>query len=183
MKHTTTFLILLWALGFMPPTYAALITYTYNDKILNQHESFDAIALFTVDDQRRGLVSAVFASTPISFSWSGFTPLMYPQPVNSIGGLYENGFEPFHVDDYECSLFLDYFWLEGGENIFHNLHKTAPFEGAYVANRTTGTGYFFSGRVTKTATIKVPEPTPLALLGLGLLGVAMRHYMRRNKPS
>ncbi|WP_323750907.1 PEP-CTERM sorting domain-containing protein [Marinobacter sp.] len=183
MKHTIKSLILLLALGFMSPANAALITYAYNDKISNQFESYDAAALFTVDDQRSGLVSAVFTSTPISFSWSGFVPLMYAQPVSNVGRLYENGFEPFDVGDYECFLFLDLFWLEAGENIFHNLHKTAPFEGAHVANLTTETGYSFTGRLTKLTTTQVPEPTPLALFGLGLLGLAARHSRELRKKT
>ncbi|WP_165495663.1 PEP-CTERM sorting domain-containing protein [Marinobacter halodurans] len=169
---------LLLALCFMSPAHAALITYAYTNKIENQHESYDAVGLFTVDDQRRGLVSATFTSIPVNFEWEGFVPLMYDQPVSDVGQLYENGFEPFTVGDASCFLYLDLFFLDAGEDIFHNLDKTAPFEGASVEVVSTHTGYFFIAGLNKVSTVDVPEPASTALFGLGLLGLVASRRKR-----
>ncbi|ROU00767.1 PEP-CTERM sorting domain-containing protein [Marinobacter sp. R17] len=172
-------LLLLLALSVIAPAHAALITYAYTNKIENPYESYDAVGLFTVDDQRRGLVSATFASTPVNFEWEGFVPLMYDQPVSNVGQLYENGFEPFTVGDVSCFLYLDLFFLEAGEDIFHNLDKTAPFEGASVEVVSTHTGYFFIAGLTKISTVDVPEPASMALFGLGLAGMLAGRRKRR----
>lgn len=159
---------------FSLPANAAVITYTYADEIANPDANHDAFGVFRVDSVRRGLISSQFVSEPATFNWEGFSPLMYDQPVSDEDQLYENGFEPFTVGDLSCFLFLDLFGLEAGEDIFDNLHKTFPNEGATISNLLSGEEFYLTGRLTKVQAVAVPEPSTLALLALGLLGFATR---------
>ncbi|WP_111494080.1 hypothetical protein [Marinobacter bohaiensis] len=162
---------------------ASLITYAYTSRIENPTESHEAVGLFTVDDQRRGLVSASFVSEPVNFEWEGFVPLMYEQPVSSVGQLYENGFHRFESGRAACFLYLDLFFLDAGEDIFHNLDRTAPFEGANVENLDTGTTYWFIAGLTKVRTVDVPEPSPLLLSLLGVVALATRKVLLRRRKA
>ncbi|MBS3804763.1 MAG: PEP-CTERM sorting domain-containing protein, partial [Oleiphilaceae bacterium] len=165
-------LFLILALCTCTTANAALITYSYDHTISNRYEMHDALGLFTVDDQREGLVSVLFASQPATFSWEGYAPLMYDEVVATESQLYENGFESFTANNVTFDLWLDLFWLDAGENIFHHLDKAAPYEGALLA--VDGNPYWLGGSLNKVRTVEVPEPSALALLSLGLLGFALK---------
>ncbi|MFL1464944.1 hypothetical protein [Marinobacter sp. HN1S83] len=171
-------LMLLAALFLSMSANATLISYSYDNTIANPQGSHSAVGIFTVDDQNRGLVSATFESEPASFEWEGFAPLLHDQPVSDEGGLFENGFEPFVSGDFEFFLFLDLFFLEAGQDIFHNLDKTAPFEGAGVTVLSTGETYYLTGGLTKLQTIDIPEPSTLALLGPVLISLVLSGLLK-----
>lgn len=173
MKALIAFTFVLSCLAGSSLAHAGLIHYAYNSPIHNAGGAHDAMALITVDDDLRRLVGVSFASEPFTFEWFGSVELMYPQPVEDVGGLYVNGFKSFVHEDIELSLYFDYFYLEAGEDIFHNLHKTHPYEGAFIRNVTNNETLWFSGMLTKVSPAVLRESSALMLLCLGLMALAV----------
>jgi hypothetical protein len=171
MKTFVAYIFAIACMAIGSLAHAGLIQYTYNSPIHNASGAHDAAALITVDDDLRRLVSVSFASEPFTFDWLGSVELMYPQPAEDVGGLYVNGFKSFTHEDIELSLYFDYFYLEAGEDIFHNLHKTHPYEGAFIRNVTNNETLWFSGMFTKVSPAVLHESSTLMLLCLGLMAL------------
>ena len=175
MKHL---LLLGIALCLCTTAHATFITYSYNSPIVNANGFHFATGMFTVDDQTRGLVDVTFNSDPFTFHWKGYVPLLNPQPVEDEGKLYQNGFETFVAGDIEFNLYLDVFYLNAGEDIFHNLHKTAPYEGAQIRDMSDNNTMWLTGGLTKLYTTEVNDPNLWILFSLGLAGLV---YTRRQR--
>ncbi|BFM13784.1 hypothetical protein R50072_39370 [Simiduia litorea] len=174
MKYLVTISVFLLTILCCKTTSAALITYSYDSPIHNANNSYHATAIITVDDQSRKLVEVDFSSDPFAFFWQGEVGLMYDQPVSDSDSLYQNGFHSFSTAGITFSLYLDYFYLAAGEDLFHNLHKTHPYEGASITNTLIGETLWLAGTLSKIDTIEVHETTSATLLFIGLLLLAIR---------
>lgn len=169
MKYPAFLFVILLAALCGSPARAALIIYSYDSPIYNANGFYQASATITVDDQSRSLVAVDFSSDPFTFFWQGAAGLIHDQPVSATGGLYQNGFSSIFSGDITFNLYLDIFYLEAGEDLFHNLHKTHPYEGAFISSTSFGETLWLSGTLTKLDTIEVPEPASALLFALGLL--------------
>nr|WP_243864995.1 PEP-CTERM sorting domain-containing protein [Halospina denitrificans] len=103
---------------------------------------------------------------------------MYEQPVSNESKLFENGFKPVTWDKFDFFLFFDLFSLEAGQDIFHNIDRTHPYEGASVSGPAGD--FWLQGRFNKVRTAKVPEPAAIGLLALGLVLFGFLRHRHRT---
>ena len=178
MNRLLKSLLHLIPLLFSAPVYAALISYSYDSPIHNPDGVFAASAIIVVDDQSRSLVSVDFNSAPVDFFWQGSVSLYYDQPVSDTAGRFHNGFKSVYAGDFIFNLYLDEFELDAGEDLFHNLHKTNPWEAAFIADEKLDKLFYLAGGLTKIGVVEVAAPATGVLMTLGL---ALIHGARRSR--
>ncbi|MBN7768846.1 PEP-CTERM sorting domain-containing protein [Marinobacter daepoensis] len=117
---------------------------------------------------------------PFSYTWSGNAPVLFSTLVAEDGVRYHNllraldfGFADL-MPDYWLSddsiphpfYWLDYGWGEG------NIRVSYPYDERYLHGSTN---FRLKGEVQNIPPVRVPEPPTIALFGLALFGLGLRH--------